>query len=436
MWDADGNRYLDLLGGIAVNALGHAHPALVSAVSRRSSAPSATSPTSSPPSRRSRWPSGCSSCSARPGKVFFANSGTEANEAAFKLTRRTGRTHLVAMEGGFHGRTMGALALTSKAGLPGAVRAAARRGDLRAVRRRRRAGRRRRPTRPPPSWSSRSRARPACCSRRTDFLARAREITTAARRAAVVRRGADRHRPHRRLVRPHRARVSPPTWSPSPRASAAASRSAPASRSASRSTCSSPATTAPPSAATRSRPRPRSRCIDTIEKDDLLGNATTVGEHRCGPGWRTRTSPSVRGRGLLIGLDLDADRAAEVVQAAQDARLHPQRPARARIRLAPPLVLTDEQAEELLAAWPAILDEAYAALADGTPRDPALPARRRPHPGRAGRGAGARRRGSRPTGSPSSRWPARAPSPCCSTSRRCAPRSPSPPASPSSAASR
>ena len=49
------------------------------------------------------------------GKVFFANSGTEANEAAFKLTRRTGRTHLVATEGAFHGRTMGALALTAKA---------------------------------------------------------------------------------------------------------------------------------------------------------------------------------------------------------------------------------------------------------------------------------------------------------------------------------
>ena len=58
--------------------------------------------------------------------MFFTNSGAEANEAAFKLTRRTGRTHLVAAEGAFHGRTMGALALTSKAGLPRAVRAAAR----------------------------------------------------------------------------------------------------------------------------------------------------------------------------------------------------------------------------------------------------------------------------------------------------------------------
>ena len=113
VWDADGREYLDLLGGIAVNALGHAHPALVEAVTD-SSARSATSPTSSPPSRRSSSPSGCSRCSAPTGRVFFTNSGTEANEAAFKLTRRTGRTHLVAAEGAFHGRTMGALALTAK----------------------------------------------------------------------------------------------------------------------------------------------------------------------------------------------------------------------------------------------------------------------------------------------------------------------------------
>ena len=107
--------------------------------SPRSCRPSATSPTSSPPSPRSRSPSGCWRSLGWPdGRVFFTNSGAEANEAAFKLTRRTGRTHIVAAEGAFHGRTMGALALTAKAGLPRAVRAAARRRHLRAVRRRRR----------------------------------------------------------------------------------------------------------------------------------------------------------------------------------------------------------------------------------------------------------------------------------------------------------
>jgi len=130
VWDSEGNRYLDLLGGIAVNALGHAHPALVAAVTQQISTLGhvsnffATEPQVALAERLldllGVGPGG--------GKVFFANSGSEANEAAFKLTRRTGRTHLVAAEGSFHGRTMGSLALTSKeayrepfAPLPGEV---------------------------------------------------------------------------------------------------------------------------------------------------------------------------------------------------------------------------------------------------------------------------------------------------------------------------
>jgi len=116
VWDAEGTRYLDLLGGIAVNALGHAHPSLVNAVTQQLGTLGhvsnffATEPQVTLAERLLALlglPEGG-------GKVFFTNSGTEANEAAFKLTRRTGRTHLVAMEGSFHGRTVGALALTSK----------------------------------------------------------------------------------------------------------------------------------------------------------------------------------------------------------------------------------------------------------------------------------------------------------------------------------
>jgi acetylornithine/N-succinyldiaminopimelate aminotransferase len=111
--DVDGNSYLDLLGGIAVNVLGHRHPAVIDAVTRQMSTLGHTS----------------NLYAAEPGialaealvallgveaRVFFCNSGTEANELAFKLSRLTGRTKLVAAQEAFHGRTMGSLALTGQ----------------------------------------------------------------------------------------------------------------------------------------------------------------------------------------------------------------------------------------------------------------------------------------------------------------------------------
>ncbi|MHC3471982.1 acetylornithine transaminase [Streptomyces sp. 7R007] len=127
VWDADGKEYLDFVGGIAVNALGHAHPAIVEAVSRQIGALGHISnffmadPTVTLAERLLRL-------FGREGRVFFCNSGAEANEAAFKIGRLTGRGHVVATEGGFHGRTMGALAMTGQEGkrtpflpLPGEV---------------------------------------------------------------------------------------------------------------------------------------------------------------------------------------------------------------------------------------------------------------------------------------------------------------------------
>ena len=114
VWDADGKEYVDLLGGIAVNALGHAHPRLVDAVTTQLQTLGHISNffASEPQIALAEK---LLALLRADGKVFFTNSGTEANEAAFKLTRRTGRTQVVAAEGSFHGRTMGALALTSKA---------------------------------------------------------------------------------------------------------------------------------------------------------------------------------------------------------------------------------------------------------------------------------------------------------------------------------
>lgn len=132
VWDADGNRYLDLLAGIAVNSLGHNHPALVEAVtSQLATLGHISNFFASAPQIELAEKLGelVGATDESPCRVFFTNSGTEANEAALKATRRTGRTTVVAATGSFHGRTMGALSLTSKAAyrepfepLPGDVR--------------------------------------------------------------------------------------------------------------------------------------------------------------------------------------------------------------------------------------------------------------------------------------------------------------------------
>jgi acetylornithine aminotransferase len=116
VWDADGNEYLDLIAGIAVSSLGHAHPALISAVSAQVGQLAHTSnlfmnPPSIELAERLLGLLGAD------GRVFFANSGAEANEAAIKLVRRRSgpdRPVVVAAERSFHGRTMGALAITGK----------------------------------------------------------------------------------------------------------------------------------------------------------------------------------------------------------------------------------------------------------------------------------------------------------------------------------
>ena len=112
LWDAEGRRYLDLLSGLAVNALGHAHPTVLSAVTGQIATLGhvsnffATPPQVALAERLSRM------TGADEARVFFTNSGTEANEAAFKITRMTGRSKIISTEGAFHGRSMGALALT------------------------------------------------------------------------------------------------------------------------------------------------------------------------------------------------------------------------------------------------------------------------------------------------------------------------------------
>jgi acetylornithine/N-succinyldiaminopimelate aminotransferase len=128
VWDVDGREYTDLLGGIATTILGHAHPKVVEAISAQAQKLGHVS-------NLAMHEPGLAlaerllDLAGRPGRVFFCNSGAEANEAAFKISRLTGRPEVITAEGSFHGRTMGALALTGQPGkadafapLPGGVR--------------------------------------------------------------------------------------------------------------------------------------------------------------------------------------------------------------------------------------------------------------------------------------------------------------------------
>jgi acetylornithine aminotransferase len=128
VWDLDGREYTDLLGGIATTILGHAHPKVVEAITTQAQTLGHVSNLAmhEPGVRLAER---LLDLAGRPGRVFFCNSGAEANETAFKISRLTGRAEVITAEGAFHGRTMGALALTGQptkaaafAPLPGGVR--------------------------------------------------------------------------------------------------------------------------------------------------------------------------------------------------------------------------------------------------------------------------------------------------------------------------
>lgn len=116
--DSDGREYIDLFSGIAVGGLGHAHPAIIEAVTNQVATLGHISNLFASPTQielAERLSGLVKAAGAASAKVYFANSGAEANEAAFKITRLSGRKRIIAMTGSFHGRTMGALALTSTA---------------------------------------------------------------------------------------------------------------------------------------------------------------------------------------------------------------------------------------------------------------------------------------------------------------------------------
>ncbi len=362
VWDADGREYVDLLGGIAVNSLGHAHPRLIAAVTGQLQLLGHISNffASAPQIELAERLVALLGTEAR---VFFTNSGAEANEAAFKLTRRTGRTRVVATEGSFHGRTMGALALTSKAAyrepfepLPGhvdfvpygdtaALEAAV--DDTTAA------------VLIEPIQGEAGVVVPP-----TDYLPAAQRIAHAHGallwldeiQTGIGRTGAWFAHQHDGLVDPGQPVVPDIVTLAKGLAGGIPIGACVA-------TGGSADLFEPGNHGTTFGGNPVAAAaglavLDVIEEDGLLDRVATVGSRLREGLARDLRVTEVRGEGLLIGLTLAEEKAAEVVVAAQDAGYIVNAPTPDRIRLAPPLVLSNVDAEGFLDAWPRVLDTA------------------------------------------------------------------------------
>jgi acetylornithine aminotransferase len=350
VWDEGGREYVDLFGGIAVNALGHGHPALVAAVTTQLRTLGHVSNFFATPPQVELAERLIGLLRAD-GRVFFSNSGAEANEAALKLTRRTGRTHLVAAEGSFHGRTMGALALTHKAAyrepfepLPGHVTwvpygdsealAAAVTEETAAVVLE--------PIQgeagvvvPPEGYLGEARR----ITREQGALLWLDEVQTGIGRTGdwlahdpalgadivTLAKGLGGGIPIGATVGLGEAAVllepgnHGTTFGGNPVACAAAL-----------------------------------AVLDTIEKESLMAAAVARGAQLSS----ALTGVTTEGRGLLLGAQLPEDTAAAVVQAGQERGYLLNNTGPGRLRFAPPLTITEGDLDAFAAAWPAILEQA------------------------------------------------------------------------------
>ncbi|HET7138653.1 MAG TPA: acetylornithine transaminase [Arthrobacter sp.] len=365
VWDADGKEYLDLLGGIAVNALGHANPFVTSVISSQLATLGHVSNFFTSPTQIALAEKLLALAHAPAGsKVFFANSGTEAVEAAFKLARRnatgpdgTPRTKIIALEGAFHGRTMGALALTAKEAyrapfepLPGGV-VHIPFGDIDALEAaidetvaavflepiQGEAG-----VRPlPPGYLVAARE----ATTKAGALLILDEVQTGIGRtgkwfasedagivpdAITLAKGLGGGFPIGALLTFGEQTSSlltagqhGTTFGGNPVATAAALAT-----------------------------------LHAIESQRVLENVGAVGDYLRAGLAAVDGVTEVRGEGLLIGFDLDSDVAPGVVAAGLDAGFIVNSPGPRTVRLAPPLVLTLDQAGTFLAALPAILQTA------------------------------------------------------------------------------
>jgi acetylornithine/N-succinyldiaminopimelate aminotransferase len=358
VWDVDGVRYLDLLAGIAVNALGHAHPAVVEAVSSQAArlvhvSNFFTTTAQVELAERLLEVAGAPRGSA----VFFASSGTEAVEAAVKLARRTGRTRIVAAEGAFHGRSTGALALTHKPSyrepfeplLPGVVHVPY--GDEAALRAAVTDEVAALVLEPIQGEAGVIEADPA-------YLRLARELTTAAGALLVldeVQTGIGRTGSWFAF---QQAGIVPDAMTLAKGLGGGVPIGALVTFGPDVS-----ALLAPGQHGTTFGGNPLAcaaglAVLDTIAKDGLLEHATAMGE-RLAEGVLALGHPlvaGVRGRGLHRAIVLSADTSAAVADRAHRAGfiVNPVQPD--AVRITPPLVITAAQVDDFVAALPALLD--------------------------------------------------------------------------------
>lgn len=357
--DVDGKSYVDLLGGIAVNILGHRNPAVIEAVTAQLNTLGHTS-------NLYATEPGVALAEAlvghlgHPAKVFFCNSGTEANEVAFKITRLTGRTKLVAAQGAFHGRTMGSLALTGQpskqapfAPLPGDVTHVPY-GDVDALR---------------AAVDDETAAvflepimgEGGVVVPPAGYLVAAREITAAHGALLVLdevqtgmgRTGAFFAHQHDGIT-PDVVTLAKGLGGGLPigaciATGATADLLTPGLHGSTFG--GNPVCTAAALAVLR-----------VLADDDLVGRADVLGK-TLSAGIETLGHPlvdHVRGRGLLLGVVLTAEAAKAVEAAARDAGFLVNAAAPDVIRLAPPLVITEAQIDDFLTALPAVLDKGAA----------------------------------------------------------------------------
>lgn len=345
--DDVGRTYLDLVAGIAVNTLGHAHPALVAAVSDQVARLGHTSnlAITEPGVRLSERLAAMVDPDGSSARVFLCNSGAEANEAAFKLARLTGRTGMVAATGGFHGRTMGALALTGQPAkadpfrpLPGDVTFvpygdvdalnAAVDGDTAAVVLE--------PIQgesgvivPPPSYLAAARE----ITRRAGALLILDEVQTGIGRTG---RWLAHQDPRNGDLRPDVVTLAKGLGGGMPIAAMI--------RLGDRAGSFGPGSHGSTFGGNPVCAAAGLAVLDTIEADGLLANATARGEQlRSGLAGHPAVA-EVRGAGLLVGIRLTAPVAKAVESAAREAFVLVNAPAPDVIRLAPPLILTETDA--------------------------------------------------------------------------------------------